>query len=219
MKRQIAKERTKQKQDFNSFLEGVDSKFIPEGFDDPNLDEKTKKKMVQMVRNRISAQNSRDRKKNHMMKLEDINNSLTTERNTLLKERTNLLGEIQRLHQVNNQLVEEVQVLKRSATCSMCGRSQPSDEENQPLSTEDSQGGGFSGLNSPVLSRFTSGGRGFLTFFAFAALVSMVVVMNIQPGPENQLLMGKKKCCLDYVKEGYRESGTIGRSKIVGGCE
>jgi len=186
MKRKIAKERTKTKQDVTAFLEGVDSKFIPEGFDDPNLDEKTKKKMIQMVRNRISAQNSRDRKKVHMMKLEDINTKLIMEKDALVKEREILVGEIQRLQQTNTVLYEENQTLKNGNICSLCRRPQngeqssQNDEENHLISTDDSIQGGFSGLNSPVLQRFASGGRGFMTFFAFAAFVSLVVVMNVQ---------------------------------------
>jgi len=188
MKRQIAKERTKTKQDYTAFLEGVDSKFLPEGFDDPNLDEKTKKRMVQMVRNRISAQNSRDRKKVHMMKLEDINTKLVQEKDALIKERTNLIDEMQRLQQANHALYEENQTLKNGNICSLCRRAQngetyQNEDENQIASTEDSLTGGFSGLNSPVLQRFASGGRGFMTFFAFAAFVSLIVVMNVQQNP------------------------------------
>jgi len=48
----------------------IPQKYIPEGFNQTNLDEKSKKKMVQMIRNRISAQNSRDRKKAYRKKLE-----------------------------------------------------------------------------------------------------------------------------------------------------
>jgi len=188
MKRQIAKERTKTKQDYTAFLEGVDSKFLPEGFDDPNLDEKTKKRMVQMVRNRISAQNCRDRKKVHMMKLEDINTKLVQEKDALIKERTNLIDEMQRLQQANHALYEENQTLKNGNICSLCRRAQngetyQNEDENQIASTEDSLTGGFSGLNSPVLQRFASGGRGFMTFFAFAAFVSLIVVMNVQQNP------------------------------------
>ena len=187
MKRQIAKERTKTKQDYTAFLEGVDSKFLPEGFDDPNLDEKTKKRMVQMVRNRISAQNSRDRKKGHMRKLEDINTKLVLEKEALVRERVNLVDEIQRLQQTNHALYEENQTLKNGNVCSLCRRGQngetQNEDENLIASTEDSLTGGFSGLNSPVLQRFASGGRGFMTFFAFAAFVSLVVVMNVQQNP------------------------------------
>lgn len=210
-KRQIAKERTKTKQDFAALLEGIDSKFIPEGFDDPNLDEKTKKKMIQMVRNRISAQNSRDRKKTHMLKLEDINHKLMSEKDALMKERTVLLDEIQRLQQANNALYEENQTLKNGNVCSICRRTHSTEpgqneDDHQLPSTEESLQGGFSGLNSPVLQRFASGGRGFMTFFAFAALVSLVVVMNVQQS--NTGIAPDNNNNMDFPKQRFLEGSS-----------
>eukprot|EP01017_Pseudomicrothorax_dubius_P016579 TRINITY_DN187_c0_g1_i1.p1 TRINITY_DN187_c0_g1~~TRINITY_DN187_c0_g1_i1.p1 ORF type:complete len:448 (-),score=116.01 TRINITY_DN187_c0_g1_i1:110-1453(-) len=49
-----------------------------------HLDKKAKKKMVQVIRNRISAQNSRDRKKLYVGNLEKVNVDLKNERNALL---------------------------------------------------------------------------------------------------------------------------------------
>jgi len=188
-KRTEAKERTKVKQEAKAFFEGIDSKFLPEGYDDPNLDEKSRKKMIQMVRNRISAQNSRDRRKNRLEQLEEINSQLNKDIKTLTQEKNGLIQEINSLQNSNNMLFQENQNLKSGNLCSSCGRSQSggesttqNDEEAVIFNSDDGIVDGFSGLGSPTLSRFASSGKGFLGFFAFAAVVSCVVIMGVQNG-------------------------------------
>jgi len=187
MKRNAAKERKKAKEETTFSLEGIDKKFIPEGFDDPNLDEKTRKKMIQMIRNRISAQNSRDRKKFQMQKLEDINTGIMEENTNLLREKAALLNEIAKMQENERKLYKEIENLRQSTVCSSCGRAQNGDfthnmDEAQQYSTEE-EGlpiGGLSNLSSPLLTRFASGGKGFLAFFAFTCFLSLIVVMNYQ---------------------------------------
>ncbi|RYE26800.1 MAG: hypothetical protein EOP48_34920 [Sphingobacteriales bacterium] len=188
-KRTQAKERTKIKQEARSFFEGIDSKFLPEGYDDPNLDDKSRKKMIQMVRNRISAQNSRDRRRNRLQELEEINDQLNKDIKSLTHEKNDLIHQINGLQNSNNNLYQENQQLKSGSLCSSCGRSQSggesttqNDDEAPIFTSDDGIVEGFSGLGSPTLSRFASSGKGFLSFFAFAAVVSCVVIMGVQNG-------------------------------------
>ena len=205
-KRTEAKERTKVKQEAKAFFEGIDTKFLPEGYDDPNLDERSKKKMIQMVRNRISAQNSRDRRKNRLEQLEEINSQLNKDISVLNQEKNGLIQQLNNLQNSNNLLFQENQSLKNSSMCSSCGRSQnggestsQNDEETALFTSDDSGPEGFSGLASPTLSRFASSGKGFLGFFAFAAVVSCVVIMGVQTGGQT-----------DFNGGGYR-LGSSGR--------
>jgi len=188
-KRTEAKERTKVKLEAKAFFEGIDSKFLPEGYDDPNLDEKSRKKMIQMVRNRISAQNSRDRRKNRLQELEEINDQLNKDIKSLNQEKNGLIQQLNSLQNSNNILFQENQSLKSGNLCSSCGRSQSggesttqNDDEAVIFTSDDGIVEGFSGLGSPTLSRFASSGKGFLGFFAFAAVVSCVVIMGVQNG-------------------------------------
>ena len=199
MKRNAAKERTKTRKGAETFLAGVDPKFLPEGFDDPNLDEKTRKKMIQMVRNRISAQNSRDRKKVFMQQMEEVNTRLMDEITTLKAEKTTLMNEITRLQQSEAQLILQNQTLRNNSEstnnnmCSSCRRALHEEDplyiddynNNQQQQTlEDNFNENFSTLSSPILSRFASNGRGLFTFFTFAALVCIILVLNVNPTGE-----------------------------------
>lgn len=94
MKREQAKKRTKEKVPIEEKSEDLDS-----------LSEKDKKRMQQKIRNRMSAQQSRDRKKVYMVNLEQQNSVLISE-NTLLKQ------DIMFLKQENEQLKEENFYLK-----------------------------------------------------------------------------------------------------------
>lgn len=184
-KRAVAKERTKTKQEVQSIFKNTDTKKALEELDDMNLDEQSKKKQKQMMRNRISAQNSRDRKKAYAQQLEQINEQLVEENSNLRREKQVLLEEISQLKYSESQLLNENQTLKSS----MCANCRQSSNQGFTLNHEDTENlidygapaGGFSGLASPILSRFPSG-RGIISFLTFAAFVSCVVVMNM---PQN----------------------------------
>jgi len=188
-KRNAAKERTMNKKGATVSFSGVDSGLLPEGYDDPNLDERSKKKMIQMVRNRISAQNSRDRKKNHLSKIEEQNRLLEEHNKSLLNEKYALVQEINGLKEANNRLYQENQSLRQNSSCSSCGGSKDDkydlEKDNVYIQDSNEEGipmGGFSGLTSPRLARFSSAGKGFLGFFAVVAFVGFVAVVNVQQG-------------------------------------
>lgn len=138
--------------------------------------------MIQMIRNRISAQSSRDRKKFQMQKLEDINTQIMEENSNLIREKSVLLHEISKLQESERRLIQENETLRQSNICSSCGRSSSGDFTHN-MDENEEEGlhiGGLSNLSSPILNRFPSAGKGFLTFFAFATLLSVIVVMNYQ---------------------------------------
>jgi hypothetical protein len=93
------------------------------------IGEQGQKKMVQMIRNRISAQNSRDRRKMHMQSLEEGKDVLAQENQRLWSEKTSLLKEVLKLEQSNNKLMAEREKLlkkkkKKSEklTCVTCSK-------------------------------------------------------------------------------------------------
>jgi len=85
----------------------------------------SQKKMVQMIRNRISAQNSRDRRKAQLKALEDGKDEMSVQNKRLWDEKKGLLKEIKKLEQSNQKLLEEKERLlkkkkKGSFTCVNC---------------------------------------------------------------------------------------------------
>jgi hypothetical protein len=188
LKREKAKQRTKCKQDTTSFLSQVSSKYIPEGFDDPTIDEKTKKKMIQMIRNRISAQNSRDRKKAYMHELEILKQRLHEENRRVNNERDEVLKQFRELQEANLRLLQENEELRKKQfeSCLHCGKSQvassPSDG-NSGASTDDFSMETIS-LSSPTNFTRTSHMKNPMHFmFALATILACVMVNanNTQP--------------------------------------
>lgn len=108
MKRERAKQRNQAKKSMEeAILSGeIPQKFIPEEFHQPNLDEKTKKKMIQAIKNRIAAQQSRDRKKQLIEQLENHQRQLADE-NLKLK------GKVRQLEQENLGLQQKTQEYER----------------------------------------------------------------------------------------------------------
>lgn len=98
MKRELAKQRNQSKQvdhydDHEDLFHGISMQQIPEEFHSANMDEKSRKKMLQMIRNRISAQNSRDRRK-HLIETLENQKQLLTEENNHLKQRVRYLEDL-----------------------------------------------------------------------------------------------------------------------------
>jgi rubrerythrin len=198
LKREKAKERTKTKSDTKTFLTQVSSKYIPEGFNDPTLDDKTKKKMIQMIRNRISAQNSRDRKKAYVNHLESLKYRLQEDTQKVYQDKSMLLQEYKKLEEAHAKLLLEHEELKknRSFVCSQCGH-----EEGQTNSE------GEFGLSSPSnISRITNNSKSFFSYaFAFATIISCVLIMNINngqyslPGTYSQVFFNNQQAQLRFA--------------------
>ena len=113
MKREKAKLRVRTKLDRTSIK--IETKSFSEGSEDSEFCGKNNNKNVlQMVRNRISAQNSRDRKKMYLNQLEEAKNKLHTDTQYLTNEKNSLMKELYELRESNRKLQEENQGLKMS---------------------------------------------------------------------------------------------------------
>jgi len=71
-------------------LEKAPQKYIPPGIDDPELDDKTKRRLVQKLKNRIASQHTRDSRKKRMSELEEVK-MLLEKANKELNERNRML--------------------------------------------------------------------------------------------------------------------------------
>jgi len=94
---------------------------------DNRLDDLSRKRMMQKIRNRISAQESRDRRKNYIEKLEAENNVIKNE-NTTLKEH------IKQLKEENFALLEKVDQMSTTRECD--SESNPSNDNPKPVREE-----------------------------------------------------------------------------------
>lgn len=122
-----------------------------------NVDDKSKKKKVQMIRNRISAQNSRDRKKAYIYSLESENLELR-------EEKAKLLARIAEL---------EAKGVAGSGLCRACGAGlEPSTEHTH---NEDYSDGVFSGGLSPV-------SRGYFTLLSVLSVFVIVALVSVKQG-------------------------------------
>jgi len=82
----------------------IPAKYIPEGFTEATMDEKEKKRILQMIRNRVAAQHSRDKKKYHVQHLEEQNKSMAYEIMQLKKHIKQLEGFSSALQKENHEL-------------------------------------------------------------------------------------------------------------------
>ena len=159
---------------------------MQEELNNPNLDEKSCRKLKQMIRNRISAQNSRDRKKAYI-------NNLEKNSQHLKMRNTQLLNEITALREANKLLHNEKEDLKKNSKkatgfCSHCGYpnlSQNLTDEHISIPKIDMDDTEFecgrdSGANSPVFSRLLNGSpRSFLSYMlTVATVLSLVLILN-----------------------------------------
>jgi len=113
MKREKAKLRAKSKLESPIFTK-IESNIstVEEPVSEEPVEGKTKKKMVQMIRNRISAQNSRDRKKAYLTQLEEAKTKLFTETLRINNEKAVIANEMMKIKQANKKLAAENQELK-----------------------------------------------------------------------------------------------------------
>ena len=177
IKREKAKQRNSIKAANNSapamIIPEISQKYTPEVLNQEGLDDKSKKKMVQMIRNRISAQNSRDRKKAYMKKLENQQKKLATDNLQYQKE-------IRQLKQANEALKLECEQLRR---CLMSTISETHDRVCEESASDfdykgDIELGGD--LKSGSLLRKTSSPNHLIKYsLALATLFAVLMFSNI----------------------------------------
>lgn len=151
----------------------------PENLSDGSKESKEQKKADQVIRNRMSAQISRDKKKVYLQQLEGENQYLK-------QERIFMVEKIQRLETAYVQILKENEVLKSNGgfICQNCGCTatefKNTMENAMPVVQDESA------ISSPVLQR-DGNKKGFFGFsYAFTTLLCLVFVMTggttTQPG-------------------------------------
>lgn len=158
------------------------SRYTAEGMNEGTGEDKNKKKMVQMIRNRISAQNSRDRKKNYVVQLEYSKNRLSDENEKLINDKNKLMKEIKKLEQSQATMLKENQMLKNNKTsqCTLC-RGVAKGQEKSILSTE-AFAKNIEEFASLILSKAQScqNKNLFNDIFSFATFISFLFLSNQQ---------------------------------------
>ena len=189
MKREKAKQRLRVKQEPTSSIADSTAKLVLEDLNGPEFDGKTKKKMVQMIRNRISAQNSRDRKKAYVVQLEEARSMLEEDKAKLIQENSLLLKELKKLGEAQKKLKLENQELKRKQgikedTSKNCAQQNMNLENNDEKNIEDENpienlSGVLKSLTEPNFSRLSTKNKNFLHYtIAFATIISIIMMMN-----------------------------------------
>ena len=144
-----------------------------------NLSEKSKesdlsaneqKKIDQVIRNRMSAQISHDKKKQYLQQLEEENQYLK-------QERVFMVEKIQRLETGYMQILKENEMLKSNGgficqNCGCTGEYRNASENGVPVGTDESV------ISSPVLLR-DENKKGFFGFsYTFTTLLCLIFIMN-----------------------------------------
>lgn len=187
LKREKAKQRIKIKQEGNLSVTCANSTTASEVVNNPDLDDKTKKKMIQMIRNRISAQSSRDRKKVYMLQLEDAQNQLMDENSKLNFEKEVLLKELRKLEETQKKLIDENEGLKRNKGQNnglAYQFNKDGDSNSDDVTEEDSEGEEFSNMFKTIVGsgfgKMTGSNKKFYkSTLALATMISVVMMLNI----------------------------------------
>ena len=176
MKREKAKQRAKNKMDF-PIVPKIEANISLEEFDNIEADPKTKKKMIQMIRNRISAQNSRDRKKAYLSQLEDAKNRLYTETLRASQEKNCLLDEINKIKEHNTRLLKENQKLRKidDLGCENCQRGSE-DKTSQNQTIEEITQNMIKSSDSKTSNMLAKNKTLFKSTFSFALSLSLILL-------------------------------------------
>jgi hypothetical protein len=126
-----------------------------------------------MIRNRISAQNSRDRKKQYVQHLEALHHKVCEEQKQTFEKNKKLQEENKRLISMNAQLLEENLRLKAGMTCANCGHSTDNSSVNSPNLNENPP--------SPNYNPFSGSpkNKAFASFFCIATIISCLMYNNL----------------------------------------
>jgi hypothetical protein len=145
------------------------------------LDENTKKKMIQQIRNRVSAQQSRDKKKHHLQQLEFEVKKLSKENQLLSQKNIEMNNKLKSFEISYAQLAHENQALKSHLdVCQHCGHSLLSSPSAEYPSTDDHS----SDVSASNLTRGSSPFRGSFFNYAmtFATILSVVIMVLLGDG-------------------------------------
>ncbi|KAL4443136.1 hypothetical protein ABPG74_002203 [Tetrahymena malaccensis] len=149
-----------------------------------SMDQKQQKKVMQMIRNRISAQNSRDRKKAYISKLEQDKEDFLLESIELREQLNESQKEVANEKSKNELLQKEIQELKRKlqSQCK-CFNTNPDKIESAQMNQ--------SALNQKY-SNHHSLQKNYAAFsVAFFAVLGVVLIFNIKPSKNEQAIINQ----------------------------
>lgn len=152
IKREHAKQRSATKPMPLALSREVTQKFSPDEVNELNIDDKSKKKILQMIRNRISAQNSRDRKKVYIRKLEALQKKTAAENDQLLKQARGL-------KQANEALRLQCEQLKQGLVMCMSETYEKHERCDQKLENENKNVGFRNDIEAMVGSQYGTYGK------------------------------------------------------------
>ncbi|EAR85491.2 BZIP transcription factor family protein (macronuclear) [Tetrahymena thermophila SB210] len=149
-----------------------------------SMDQKQQKKVMQMIRNRISAQNSRDRKKAYISKLEQDKEDFLLESIELRQQLNESQKEVANEKNKNELLQKEIQELKRKlqSQCK-CFNTNPDKIESAQMNQ--------TALNQKY-SNHHSLQKNYAAFsVAFFAVLGVVLIFNIKPSKNEQAIINQ----------------------------
>jgi len=184
MKRAKAKQRNLFKQENIPLASPTSSRYTLDGFGELPVEGKSKKKMVQMIRNRISAQNSRDRKKKYVVQLEQVKNQLFEENSSLKKDTMQLQNEINRLKEIQNRMMKENEMMrenKKVLNCENCsGNLEKGSMKEESFVFNESVENKLEGLATLIYSQVPNCNKKlFKDILTFATFISFFFVSNM----------------------------------------
>jgi len=180
-------EKVQQKEKIYKDLEYIFSKasdkHIPEGITNPNIDIKTQRRMIQSVKNRIAAQETRDRRKTYIKELESAKEELEDFNQDLLEKNRILEEKLRAMEQEKIELLAQNEELKRKDISHYLSTTKPNEEP----SNQESDVLLYS--NSPQLSRASSNRNSrFYPFLGLIVIIAILSFLKVKIGnPESDL--------------------------------
>lgn len=186
MKREKAKMRARTKQEFAPVTK-IEADPTVEEFEKSEINEDGNKKVLQMIRNRISAQNSRDKKKAYVYQLEETKQKLYNDMLRLRQEKDFMLEEVDKLRELNAELFEKNKKLKNG----MVPNAENSEEKEQaneisgllglsPNQSLEEIRQKVINMSDPMTSNFVSQNKElFNSTFSFAMCFSMMLTTQV----------------------------------------
>lgn len=188
-KRDKAKQKMKANKELSRLMTTAAKKYIPPALEDPNLDEKTKRKLVQVLKNRVASQKTRDRRKMYISELEEVKsrleeeNSILNLKNTYLEERLRAMEEAEIMLKAENEELKRKQIAEVHIDDpyqflhleSKQGFAEQNGENKMPINTDDNE-------ELPMLSRGSSQNKSSFTFlFIMTTIIAALLKENRYP--------------------------------------
>ncbi len=202
------------KQEIALLLLKAPKKYVPNGIEDPNLDDRGRRRLMQRLKNRMASQQTRDQRKKHISELEEVKmhlekaNKELNEKNRLLNERNSELEELFRA--VQNEkflLIQENNELKQRGIACFDPKPMSDSRIDDPQKyfdfSEDKHDGNAS---SPTLTRRNKTQGHYFNFFLGVLTICVARSgIGIQVGQETV----EPKTNIQELKENFGSSSVV----------